>query len=55
MQVAFGQMSEFYRVQASTLTSEVATASEICRRAAFGDGCDQQAPVNIDKQQQEPQ
>jgi hypothetical protein len=55
LQVSFGEVSEFYRVQAPTLRSEVTTASDICRRAAFGDGCDQQAPVNIDKQQQEPQ
>jgi len=52
---SFGEVLGFYQVQAPTLTSEVTTASDICRSAAFGDGCDQQAPVNIDKQQQEPQ
>jgi hypothetical protein len=45
-----------FKTNAARSTPRHRTASDICRRAAFGDGCDQQALTKIDKQQQqEPQ
>jgi hypothetical protein len=52
---AFKPEQKCFKTNAARSTAR-STASDICRRAAFGDACDQHAPVNIDKQQQqEPQ